>query len=243
MAAHGGGAAGRHVRLPSIDALESELERRFVTTRTRLTMTDRVLELVHPRSAEDLIDEAEFERDERMPYWAELWPSGVMLAEGLSGLDGHGLRLLELGCGVGLVATAAVLSGFTVLATDYYEDALHFTRVNVARNTNVDPETRLLDWRSPPEDLGTFDVVVGADVLYERPYSELIASLLTRTLSLTGRGMIADPGRLATPQFRKDCERLGLTVGSLGKVPFASGAIRQEIEVLEIRRGPTEDGG
>lgn len=237
MARLAGGIAGRRVRLPAIDRLESELERRFVTARTRLTLTDRVLELVHPRSAEDLIDEADFARDERLPYWAELWPSGVMLAEGLSGLRGDGLRLLELGCGVGLVATAAVLAGFEVLETDYYEDALRFTRVNVARNTGVDPATRILDWRAPPDDLGTFDVVVGADVLYERPYAQLVADMLARTISPTGRGMIADPGRLAAPAFRAECKKLGLEVSSLGRVPFASGKIRQQIDVLEVRQG------
>lgn len=224
------------MKLPAIDRLERELERRFVVARTRLTLTDRVLEMVHPRSADDLIDEADFERDERLPYWAELWPSGVMLAEGLSGLDGDGLRLLEIGCGVGLVATAAVLAGFDVLETDYYEDALRFTRVNVARNTGVDPATRILDWRSLPDDLGTFDLVVGADVLYERTYSALVAGLLHRALAPSGRGMIADPGRLAAPQFRQECKKLGLAVGTLGRVPYSAGKIRQQIEIFEVRK-------
>lgn len=228
------GIPGRRVRLPAIDRLEAELERRFVTERTRLTLTDRVLEIVHPRSAEDLISEADFERDERLPYWAEMWPSGVMLAEGLSGLRGEGLRLLELGCGIGVVAAAAVLSGFEVTGTDYYDDALSFTRVNVARNTGVDPATRVLDWRAPPDDLGTFDLVVGADVLYEDPYAGLVAALLARTIAPAGRGMIADPGRLAAPQFHAECRRLGLEVSSLGRVPYASGEVRQQIEVLEV---------
>lgn len=224
------------MKLPAIDRLERRLARRFVIARTRLTLTDRVFEMVHPRSPEDLIDEADFVRDERLPYWAELWPSGIILAEGLSGLEGEGLRLLEIGCGIGLAATAAVLAGFEVLETDYYDDALLFTRVNVARNTGVDPPTRMLDWRSPPDDLGTFDLVVGADVLYEQPYAGLVAALLARTIGVTGRGMIADPGRLAAPQFRVECKRLGLTVSRLGRVPYSSGEIRQNIEVLEVRR-------
>ena len=31
--------------------------------------------VARPRSAEDLIDEDDYARDERLPYWAELWPS------------------------------------------------------------------------------------------------------------------------------------------------------------------------
>lgn len=221
-------------RAREIDSLAAELERRFVVERTRLTLTDRVFEVVHPRSAEDLISEEDFAKDERLPYWAEIWPSGVILAEGLSGLRGEGLRLLELGCGIGLVAIAAALAGFELLATDYYEDALRFTRVNVARNTGVDPATRLLDWRTPPQDLGTFDLVVGADVLYEPPYAAVVAELLSLAIAPSGRALIADPGRVAAPTFHSECIQRGLTVRSMGKVPFAQGAIRQQIDVLEI---------
>ena len=221
---------------PAIRQLTAELERRFVTARTRITLTDRVFEVLHPRSAEDLIDEADFVRDERLPYWAEIWPSGVILAEGLSGLHGEGLRLLELGSGIGLVSIAAVLAGFEVLATDYYEDALRFTRVNVAHNTGVDPATRLVDWRTPPADLGTFDLIVASDVLYEQPYAELIADLLPRVLAPAGRALIADPGRVAAPHFRDACTERGLMVQSMGRVPYEAGAIRQTIDVMDIAR-------
>ena len=220
----------------AIVQLTTELERRFVTERTRITLTDRVFEVLHPRSAEDLIDEEDFARDERLPYWAEIWPSGVILAEGLSGLRGEGLRLLELGSGIGLVSIAAVLAGFEVLATDYYEDALRFTRVNVAHNTGIDPATRLVDWRSPPDDLGTFDLVVASDVLYEQPYADLLADLLPRVMAPSGRALVADPGRLAAPRFRGACESRGLTVQSMGRVPYSSGAIRQTIDVMDIAR-------
>ena len=220
----------------AIVQLTAELERRFVTERTRITLTDRVFEVLHPRSAEDLIDEEDFARDERLPYWAEIWPSGVILAEGLSGLRGEGLRLLELGSGIGLVSIAAVLAGFEVLATDYYEDALRFTRVNVAHNTGIDPATRLVDWRSPPEELGIFDLVVASDVLYEQPYAELVADLLPRVMAPSGRALIADPGRVAAPHFRSACEARGLTVESMGKVPYSAGAIRQTIDVMHIGR-------
>ena len=222
--------------LPAIARLTSELEQRFVTARTRITLTDRVFEVLHPRSAEDLIDEEDFARDERLPYWAEIWPSGVILAEGLSGLRGEGLRLLELGSGIGLVCIAAVLAGFEVLATDYYEDALRFTRVNVAHNTGVDPATMLVDWRSPPEQLGSYDLVVAADVLYEQPYAELLAELLPRVMAPSGRALVADPGRVAAPRFRSACEAQGLVVRSMGQVPYAAGKIRQTIDVMDIGR-------
>ena len=37
-----------------------------------------------PRTADDLISEDEYAVDERLPYWAELWPSGRVLADRLA---------------------------------------------------------------------------------------------------------------------------------------------------------------
>ena len=58
------------------------------------------LALLRPESPESLIDETEFERDEFLPYWAELWPAATALAEALP--DVGGLRVVELGCGLGV---------------------------------------------------------------------------------------------------------------------------------------------
>ena len=40
----------------------------------------RELCVLRPRDSEALLDEHAFEEDEFLPYWAELWPSGVALA-------------------------------------------------------------------------------------------------------------------------------------------------------------------
>jgi hypothetical protein len=50
----------------------------------------RPLRMVHPRNAEALIDEGDFARDERLPYWAEIWPSAYTLARVLTGQLGEG---------------------------------------------------------------------------------------------------------------------------------------------------------
>ena len=72
-----------------------------------VAITDRVLRVTHPRVAEDLIDEAEYEEDERLPYWADLWPSGIVLARHLAGLDLTGVRIIEMGAGLGLPSVVA----------------------------------------------------------------------------------------------------------------------------------------
>ena len=49
------------------------------------------------------------------------------------------------------------------MATDYYADALLFARRNSLRNVKREPETRLVDWRAFPTDLGRFDLVLASD--------------------------------------------------------------------------------
>ncbi|MEJ7809120.1 MAG: methyltransferase domain-containing protein [Gemmatimonadaceae bacterium] len=192
-------------------------------------------DLMRPRSAEDLISEADFDRDERLPYWADLWPSGLILAARIAEERASGRRLLELGCGVGLVTLAAMHAGWRVVATDYYEDALRFTRANAWRALHREPAARLVDWRAFPSDLGTFDRVAAADVLYERPYAALVANALAVTVAPGGDALIADPGRVAAGAFVEACEALGFTVARDTR-PFEAGAIRQQITIYALRR-------
>jgi len=49
-------------------ALATELQRRFVTINDDVRVGGRDVNLLRPRSAEDLISEADFDRDERLPY-------------------------------------------------------------------------------------------------------------------------------------------------------------------------------
>ena len=219
-----------------LDALRATVERRFRTTVTKFTVGRRTISLTHPVNAEDLIDEAEFERDERLPYWADVWPSARALADRVIGLRGAGKSLLELGCGAGLVTTAALLAGFRVCATDYYEDALLFTELNGRHNSGQGLTTRLVDWRRLPTNLGRFDVVVGSDVLYERAYGALVARAIDITLAAHGQAIIADPGRIAAADFMSDTSARGLHVTAHDRVAFVDGTIRQKIDLYQLRR-------
>src|SRR6476661_8645367 len=94
----------------------------------------RGLRLLRPRQAESLISEEKFARDEFLPYWAELWPSALALADVVASRDVRGLDVLELGCGLGVPSLVAARGGARVLATDWAEDALALLRANAARN-------------------------------------------------------------------------------------------------------------
>ena len=157
-------------------------------------MGGRTYQIVHPASVDDLLDEEDFEHEERLPYWAELWPSAVALARYLSRQDLSGYRAVELGCGVGLPTVVALDRGAEVLATDHNEAALDFVAHNARANLGRKPETALLDWFSPRlGGLGTFDLVFAADVLYERRNAPALADLVPRLLAPGGEALFADP--------------------------------------------------
>jgi len=213
-----------------------ELGAQFDMARTDVMVAGREVRIHHPRNADDLIDEQAFVDDERLPYWADLWPSARVLAERVATMSVDGRRFLELGCGTGLVSVAAAIAGFDVTATDYYDEALRFTALNVLVNTGALIDTRIGDWRRFPHDIGRFELVVASDVLYEQPHAGLIAGVLDRTLTARGSAVIADPGRIAAPQFVDECKERGMPAAILDRITFEEGNIRQTIDLYEVRR-------
>lgn len=195
--------------------------------------------LTHPRSAESLIDEAAFAVDERLPYWADIWPSSRVLADILVRHQGDGRRVLELGSGSGLVACALAVAGYSIVASDYYPASLVTTAQNVLTNTGRTIETRLIDWRDLPADLERFDVVVAADVLYERSYAPLVAGVIARTMAPDGFAMVADPGRVAFEPFLLELSQRGIIVDEGWEVPHELDQQRHTIRIRVLRWGPT----
>lgn len=179
-----------------------------------VTVAGLTIQVLRPRSAEDLIDEEEYARDERLPYWADVWPSGRVLADWLAGRQLGGLRVVELGAGLSLPSMIALRAGARVLATDWYPEALEFARANAARAGLGDLPTMEVDWSAPPGELfaaGPFDLVLGADVLYENRHGPQLAALMDRLTAPGGRVVIADPRRPAADALVAELRETGWT--------------------------------
>jgi predicted nicotinamide N-methyase len=161
--------------------------------------------LLRPRDSEALIDEDGFALDEALPYWAELWPSGLELARRLSGRALHGARVVELGCGLGLPSLVAAACGARVLATDWSSAALELLERNAAAN-GLRLRTLRVDWAAPEEllELAPFDLVLAADVCYERRNVALLLELMPQ---LGPEAWLADPGRSFTDAFLESAPR------------------------------------
>jgi len=225
------------VHVLSGDALEADLRGRFRTIDSPVTIgVDEVVQILHPANSDDLISEQDFAIDDRLPYWADLWPSAVVLARFIRGLRGNGRRLLELGCGSGVVATAAARAGFTVTATDYYADSPLFARANAWRNGQMEITARCEDWNAWPSDLGPFDLIVASDVLYEQRNAPLIARVMAQSLGPSGEGWIADPGRPAAASLSDWCASHALGCETMTQVLVEAGGREHTISLHRITR-------
>ena len=219
--------------------LVDALEHRFATSVAEVDVGSRTFSILRPRNSDDLIREEDFVKDERLPYWADIWPASTILAAHLVSLaesrrSRAGGRGLELGCGVGLVTTAAMIAGYDMMATDYYTDALAFTRANAWRELGRSPDTRMIDWRAFPRGVGGFDLILASDVLYEKEYALLLPGIFKRALAPGGMVILADPGRIGVPEFMDECRYTGLAIRSKTTLPFEVEEIRQSIDLYEI---------
>jgi len=205
----------------------------------RFSHQDFSVELVLPRSAEELIDEEEFAADERLPYWAELWPSALALTRHLLEERYPGSPAIELGAGIGLPSLALLPRGIDVTATDYYEEALRFARHNAAANGLAPLSTAVLDWRRPTAGLGHFRLAFAADVLYEQRNAESLAELLPLLLVPGGTFLLADPGRVYRATFLDRMSSEGWSVQPLGSrlEPSPAGAsLQSTISLFRLMR-------
>jgi predicted nicotinamide N-methyase len=159
----------------------------------RIEVAGREISFLRPPSADELIDESAFDEDEFLPYWAELWPSGIALARAVARLDLDGVRVLELGAGLGLPSLAAALGGAEALATDWADDAVELLRANAKRNGTA-LRAEVVRWDEPEPLLreAPWPLVLGADLLYELRNADTLLELLPR---LGADVLLADPGR------------------------------------------------
>ena len=194
----------------------------------RVALATRDLLITHPRSPDELIDEQAFAEDEFLPYWAELWPSGIALARRAEQIAGPGMRVVELGCGLAVPSIAAALAGASVLATDWSTDGLSFARENARRNSAA-LETALVDWRQPADLVarGAWDLILAADVLYE---NRNVPGLLDLLPMIGERVLLADPGRPAAAIF------LAEAAGSWVVRDLEPDASAPRVRLYELRR-------
>jgi predicted nicotinamide N-methyase len=170
--------------------------------------TSAEYEITRPADFDALLDSAADDPQQNLPYWAELWPSGIALAVELLNAEAplDGVRALEVGCGLGVTAIAALQRGVSLLATDYSPESLSLCTLNTARNAGRTPFARQMNWREPDlaflQIVGEgFPLVLAADVLYEGRDVEPLRGLVERIVAPGGMLWLAEPGRAPAQRF------------------------------------------
>lgn len=160
---------------------------------------------------------------------AQTWGGACLLADiivtsprefGLVPRRKRDLRVLELGAGTGLVGLAAgrllLASGVPskVVTTDFHPTVLKNLRDNIALNSPpseaaVSVSAHFLDWstfsvsaseeRTPPFD-DAFDVIYGADIIYELEHAKWIKACVETLLRKPSRDDTEVPSSLSSPQ-------------------------------------------
>ena len=197
-------ASGQLRRQRRLRYLQKALESSYETALQTITCGGLSVELLRVADVDTLLDRLpriQFRPDERLPYWADLWPSSLALAQYLWQADGlEGVEVLELGSGLGLAGIVASRKGGVVTLTDYEADALAFTRYNAYRNGCQQVIIRHLDWHAPTLEQ-TYAVIFASDVLYERANFDPLRRLLDRALAPCGHFIVAEPNRPIARDF------------------------------------------
>jgi predicted nicotinamide N-methyase len=164
---------------------------------------DRVLDQVAEQ--EDRLERLSGRRTEgdqlHLPYWAELWDSAIGIGQLLVARRAEvaGRAALDLGCGMGLAGTIAARIGMRVLFADLEPPALLFAQLNSLPDA-ARVRTRRLNWQTDRLD-ERFDLILGADILYERKQWDSLELFWRAHLAAGGTVLLGEPGRQTGEMF------------------------------------------
>jgi predicted nicotinamide N-methyase len=206
------------------------LQERFPLQDRTLTVAGRDWQISLVMDQEALVDRLETEIDlQYFPYGMVLWASSVALAEHLAQNPAliHGKSVLEIGAGVGLPGLVARFLGAETAQTDFLPSALQLAQLNALQNGVEGIQLFWDDWRQFRH-TGKYDLLIGADVLYERSVHAALKEVFLKTLKSGGAVLLADPQRPAAFEFMDSLLANGWTVD------LQSRRVRWEAEDREI---------
>lgn len=195
-------------RLESLRRQLDEVVGPLTETRFTLPESEVALRVWQPKDYEALLDAVADDPEQNLPYWAEIWPSGIALADEIVAHPEmvRGRRVLEIGSGLGVTASIALASGADLIVADYSPESLVLCRYNALSNSGKEPVALQMNWREPSPELrelaaGGFPVVLAADVLYEKRDIDPMLALVEWLVAPGGLFWLAEPGRNVAAQF------------------------------------------
>lgn len=189
----------------------------YQTKTVTLDLDGLAVTLTHITNLDELLDaliekgeDHEDYRDQRIPYWADLWHSAIALGKYLvrEKIIQPDLKVTEIGCGLGLPGIVAGMLGANVLMTDYLVEPLVFLKTNWEQNSKAPLQTLQMDWRQPAKEIQT-DLLLASDVAYEERFFADLERAFKLMMRPGGRIILTEPSRTMAKEF----------IGKLGKNP------------------------
>ncbi|MBT3983469.1 MAG: class I SAM-dependent methyltransferase [Bacteriovoracaceae bacterium] len=129
-----------------------------------------------------------------------------------------GLKILEVGCGLGLPSLVLQKRKAHITATDFHPSASSFLQENAISNKIDQVPFQIVDWTKEDNTIGQFDLIIGSDLFYEVNSSNYLATFLDQHLNPGGKIILVNPQRSLTINFILVMNDLGLSVE---EIPFA----------------------
>ena len=157
-------------------------------------------------------------KDERIPYWTELWPSAIALSEFIveHKVVNEKTSVHEIGCGLSLPGIVCGKLGADVLLSDYLPEPLEVAAKNWQLNVASSPKTMLMDWRKPIAE--KCDVLLAADVAYEKRMFGTLVKAFSALIKSDGKILFSEPDRELTLPFYDLLKINGFKISTTKKV-------------------------
>jgi predicted nicotinamide N-methyase len=154
--------------------------------------------------------DSDYIKDERIPYWVELWPAAAGMATYLATRNVliPGTTFHEIGCGLAIPSMVAARMGLSIMMSDYTPEACAMARSTWELNMDGPCPIYSMDWRHPDPKLNA-DVICACDVAYEKRAWPWLIHCFKMLLNPGGSILLSEPGRHMTTPFFELLKREG----------------------------------
>ena len=146
------------------------------------------------------------------PLFGIIWASSEVLAHLMFDYEIEGVRILEVGCGIGLASLVLNHRQADITSTDYHPEAEAFLQENTKLNNGPEIPFIRTGWGDTNTSLGTFDLIIGSDLLYERDHAADLSQFIDQHSKAQCDVIIVDPGRGQFARFSKKMSHFGYAI-------------------------------
>lgn len=189
------------------DELLEEIKAAYEVDHRKIEFGRETIEVIRASDPDRVLDEAvqseEFAEDELSawePYWAEAWDSANAIGAWLYEQAYEPRQVIDLGCGLGVAGCVAAALGANVVLGDNAPPCIKFATWNSwpwREQVNV----RHLDWRADRLEAKSFDLILGADIVYARENWDSQIEFCDFHLAENGEILFAEPNRRLSDEF------------------------------------------